>query len=193
MRDLLQTDRLILRTLAQSDAPAFSKYANDWDIARMTGSIPHPFPLVSTEIKILTMLSQKRRGLAHPYSITEDGVNMIGIMDIFRRSENADFELGYWVARPYWGLGYASEAAKALMEEAERTLGVKRFVAGVFADNPASMNVLRKIGFKQTGSEGPYFSMARLSHMESLSFERVIEANSANCLQSQAAMLIEAE
>lgn len=192
MRDIFQTERLTLRTLSLSDAPLFSKYASNWNISRMTGTIPFPFPVLSAEIKIQMMLSQKRRGLACPYAITLDGQDIMGVMDLFRRSNTADFELGYWVASPYWGRGYASEAAKAIMDEAESTLKVSRFIAGVFADNPASMKVLSKLGFKNTGSEGPYFSMARLQHMESIGFERCVVAQTANCLQSQPAMRIEA-
>lgn len=192
MRDLLQTERLTLRALSLSDAPLFSKYASNWNISRMTGSIPFPFPLLSAEIKITMMLSQKRRALACPYAITLNGGDLIGVMDLFRRHDDADYELGYWVASPYWGNGYAPEAAKALMDEAERSLKVRRFIAGVFADNPASMKVLTKLGFKNTGPEGQYFSMARLQHIESIGFERSVVTQSANCLQSQPAMRIEA-
>ena len=192
MRDILKTNRLVLRSVAIADAPLFSQYANDWDIAKMTGSIPHPFPLVSTEVKILTMMSQKRRGLAHPYVITLDGDALIGIMDIFRRSEDAEYELGYWVARPYWGKGYAVEAAHAIMEEAHTTLGVTTFIAGVFVDNPASMRVLEKLGFKNTGSEGDYFSMARLKHMESIGFKFDLAGISTADLQASAQRAIEA-
>lgn len=192
MRDIIKTKRLQLRALKPSDAPLFSKYADDWDIAQMTGSLPHPFPLLTAEVKVLMMLSQKRRGLALPYAVTLDGKDMIGVMDLFRRHKTADYELGYWIARPYWGRGYAPEAARALMTEAENTLNISRFIAGVFADNPASMRVLTKIGFKKLGSDGPYFSMARLKHMESIGFERRVPRSGSNCLQSQPAMLIEA-
>jgi len=171
MQDILKTERLILRPPNLDDAPLYSRYASDWDIARMTGSLPFPIPVVSTEIKIEMLLSRKRRGLSYPYAITLDGGDIIGAMDIFWRSENDDCELGYWIARPFWGKGYAPEAAKAVMAEANRTLNITDFVAGVFADNPASMRVLEKLGFTKTGSQGDYFSMARLKHMESIGFE----------------------
>lgn len=192
MQDVLQTDRLILRRLALSDAPLYAKYVNDWDIARMTGSLPFPMPLISTEIKIEMLLSRHRRGLAYPYAITLDGADIMGVMDIFKRTENAEFELGYWLARDHWGKGYSPEAAKAVMAEAQRSLGATKFVAGVFADNPASMRVLTKLGFKNTGSDGDYFSMARLKHMESIGFELNLAEGSAKDLHSAGSLAIEA-
>ena len=70
MRDTLHTERLILRQLESRDAKAFSELGTDIDVARMTGSIPHPFPVLAAEFKIMDLLAQKRRGLALPYAIT---------------------------------------------------------------------------------------------------------------------------
>ena len=61
-----------------------------------------------------------------------------------------EVEIGYWIARPYWGQGYATEAGAAVLEIA-RTLGHRRVVASHFLDNPASGKVLRKLGFEPTG------------------------------------------
>lgn len=192
MRDILHTDRLILRTLRLSDAKRYSVFVSDWDVARMTGSLPYPIPLISTEIKIEMLLSKRRRGLAYPYAITENGDEIIGVMDIFKRQEQSDYELGYWVARDYWGLGYAPEAARAVLDEANRSLNVTKFVAGVFADNPGSMRVLEKLGFKNTGSEGDYFSMARLKHAESIGFSLDLTSQLPNHLQSHKTARIDA-
>jgi len=192
MRDILQTERLVLRTLRVSDAQSYSKYASDWDVARMTGSLPYPIPVISAEIKIEMLLSRRRRGKAFPYAITLNGEDMIGVMDIFRRDDGSDFELGYWVARDYWGKGYAPEAAIAVMKEGQSSIGVNRFVAGVFSDNPASVRVLSKLGFESTGSDGDYFSMARLKHAESIGFALDLTAQIPNHLQNQEASLIDA-
>ncbi len=192
MQDILRTDRLILRPLARTDADRYSRLVSDWDIARMTGSLPFPLPLISAEIKIEMLLSKRRRGLAYPYAITLDGKDIIGVMDIFKREKQSDYEIGYWMTRSHWGKGYIVEAGKAVMAEAERSLGVNKFIAGVFADNPASMRALEKMGFVRIGPDGDYFSMARLKHMQSIGFERLADTTHANCLQKPAAMLIEA-
>ena len=61
-----------------------------------------------------------------------------------------DVELGYWIARPFWGQGFATEAARGVLEVAVM-LGHRRVIASHFLDNPASGKVLRKIGFEPTG------------------------------------------
>ena len=71
-----------------------------------------------------------------------------------------EVELGYWIARDYWGRGYATEAARAVLSPA-KTLGHRQLVAGHFVDNPASGAVLRKIGFKPTGQIRNRYSLAR--------------------------------
>jgi len=83
MRDRIETERLILRQTEIRDAVALSKFGSDFDIARMTGSFPYPFPLLSAEFKIMTFHAAKRRGLAHPYAITlKDQDEMIGVADL---------------------------------------------------------------------------------------------------------------
>lgn len=172
MRSIIETERLVLRPITIEDAPAFAKLGNDKDIARMTGSFPYPFPLISVEVKIMMLNAQKRRGIAYPYAITKDGGDLMGVTDLFRQDEKSPFELGYWIGKPFWGTGYMTEACAALLTEAERTLRATKFVAGVFSDNPASMKVLEKLGFKRVGEMSTYFSMARLKKADNVSFLR---------------------
>lgn len=187
MRDRLETERLVLRQLTLDDAKALSHLGGDLDIARMTGSFPHPFPLLSAEFKIMHMQQLRRRGLAYPYAITENGGGLMGITDLFRRDENSAFELGYWIGKPYWGHGYMTESCQALITEAQKTLGVTRLVAGVYEDNPASQQVLFKLGFEHNGTEGMYFSMARLQKANSLSFQLDLAAqDTASALHARA-------
>ena len=176
MRNEIKTERLVLRPLTLEDAPAFSKLASDYDIAKMTGSIPHPFPLFSAEFKIMYLRRQKERGLAYPYAITRNGRELIGVIDLFRSAPDAALEIGYWIGKPYWGQGLATEAAKAVIQEARDTLGVKALLAGAFVDNPASLRVLDKLGFQPTGEEEMYFSMARMKKARSINLRLDIEA-----------------
>lgn len=168
MRDRINTERLVLRPLVFSDAPAFSRLANDYDIAKMTGSFPYPFPLLSAEFKVMYLMSHRRRGLAHPYAISIEGGELMGIMDLFRKDSSSSFEIGYWIGRPFWGQGYISEAAKAVIKEARETLAVSTITAGVFNDNPASQRILAKLGFEIIGPSEPYFSNARLKNTDGI-------------------------
>ena len=68
--------------------------------------------------------------------------------------------MGYWIARPYWGRGYATEACVALIDIA-RALGITSLEGSHFLDNPASARVLEKLGFEPTGLVAPRISCAR--------------------------------
>lgn len=74
---------------------------------------------------------------------------LVGCIGLDRRDDAA--ELGYWIARPFWGQGFATEAGRGVLEVAA-TLGHRRIVASHFLDNPASGRVLAKLGFEPTGS-----------------------------------------
>ena len=180
MRDIIQTKRLTLRPLTLTDAVNISLYGNDFDIARMTDSFPHPFPLLSAEFKVMHLNAKRHSTLAYPYAITVDGGDLIGIVDLFRSSIEAslktELEIGYWVARPFWGQGYVTEACRGLIKEAQETLQITHLKAGVFADNPASLKVLKKLGFKENGpATDMFFSMARLE--KSLSIDLTLDLN----------------
>ena len=71
-----------------------------------------------------------------------------------------EVELGYWIARPHWGGGYASEAAAGIVEVA-RMLGHRQLSGGHYLDNPASGRVLRKLGFVPAGQAEPRPCLAR--------------------------------
>lgn len=165
MRNRLITDRLTLRQVQLDDAPAFAALASDLDIARMTSTFPYPFPLISAEFKILYLRANKRRGQGSPYAITLTGKDqLIGVVDLFHRTENAPLELAYWLGRPFWGQGLISEACRAILAEAERNFGSREITAGVYVDNLGSIRVLEKLGFVKTGTPINIFSMARLTH-----------------------------
>lgn len=173
MRETLHTERLILRQIELRDAASISALGSDFDIARMTGSFPFPFPLLSAEFKVMSFHAAKRRGLAHPYAITlKDEDVMIGNADLFKRESDSLWEIGYWIGRPYWGRGYITEACSALLAEADKSLGAEDRIAGVFTDNPVSAHILEKLGFEQTGEPDYYFSMARLKNAKSQNYVR---------------------
>ena len=177
MRDKIETDRLVLRQTELRDAPAFSALVSDSDIARMTGSIAYPYPVLSAEFKIMSFHAGKRRGLAHPYAITLPGTDeLIGVTDLFKRGEDSLWEIGYWIGRPFWGQGYMTEACAALLAEADKALGAADRVAGVFTDNPGSIRVLEKLGFECRGYPEHYFSMGRLK--KALSQDFILKAAS---------------
>jgi RimJ/RimL family protein N-acetyltransferase len=170
----IRTDRLILRPLELSDAPRVRLVTNEWDVARMTSSVPFPQPLISVEGFLL--IEQARRPLKkdHVFAIDLPGEGLIGLIGAHVRGRDYEgyrVELGYSVGKPYWGNGYATEAAGAVADYAD-SLGRGPVVAGHYADNPASGRVLEKIGFAYSGEPDLAFSLARGETVPLLPMER---------------------
>jgi ribosomal-protein-alanine N-acetyltransferase len=162
----LDTARLRLRPYEATDARRLSYLAGDYDVAKMCGRIPHPYPVLIAEGWIALQAAARRRGEDYPFAVVLPRDGLIGSCGVSRKAGSAnephadEWELGYWIGRPYWGLGYASEAAAAVMDWARDQLGARVFTAGHFDDNPASGAVLRKLGFARSG-EAELFGLAR--------------------------------
>lgn len=155
----IRTERLILRPPARSDAPRIGKLSRDRDVARMVTSMPFPNPDIAAEGFILIMQARAPLGFDHVYAVELPGEGVIGLAGAHARGEDG-IEIGYWLGRPYWGAGYATEAARAVTDVA---LALDRgpVTAGHYADNPASGRVLEKVGFVYTGETARRFSLGR--------------------------------
>lgn len=150
-RPVLQTQRLTLRPLEMSDASAIQRLINDPEIFRNTLRIPHPYPDGAAEefIRHNQKQMEEKDELALAIVIRDTG-EFIGIIGIVPKPFEVG-EIGYWLGRPYWNRGYASEAAAAMVRYGfdERTFN--RIDASVFAHNHASGRVLEKSGMKFEG------------------------------------------
>lgn len=148
----LQTRRLVLRGFTMADVPAVQRLANDPDVARNTLNIPHPYTNQDAEDWITSHPDQLQRGESVTYAVTTPADGVVGAVGLILETEHARAELGYWVGRPYWGRGYATEAARAVVEWGFRSLDLHRIHASHFPRNPASGQVLRKLGMRHEGS-----------------------------------------
>ena len=82
---------------------------------------------------------------------------LLGCVGVRIESASRTGDLGYWIARRYWNDGVAGEAAGRLARWALAQLDIEKLVAQVATDNPASAAVLRRIGFRETGSARQLF------------------------------------
>lgn len=155
--DLIRTERLILRPLDLADAPRIAQYARDPGVARMTCSFPLQQTVVGAEGWVLIRQALAPLGDGAVFAIELPGEGLIGTVGAHRRGPEVD--IGYWLGRPWWGQGYATEALRAVTPVA-KALGAA-VVAGYFADNPASGRTLARAGFIHTGKTMPRFSLAR--------------------------------
>jgi RimJ/RimL family protein N-acetyltransferase len=167
----IETPRLILRPFVEADAATLAALSNDDAIARMVCSMPHPHVPLLAEGWILIQAANRARGRDAALAIFDRASHMlIGSVGAHARSDGR-YEVGYWIGRPYWGLGYASEALQALIAHIRRRCTGVSFSAGHFADNPASRRVLEKAGFRPTGAVERRFSLGRAHKVDTVMME----------------------
>ncbi len=153
-----RTERLLLRPGFVEDAPELTRAIGDAGIVRNLASAPWPY----AESDAHSFLAIERPALLPSFVLalrTRGSPRIVGMCGIGEAPEGG-IELGYWIARPYWGLGFATEAARTVVSIARAT-GVSDIHAGHFTDNPASGRVLAKAGFRPTGRIEPRFSKGR--------------------------------
>ena len=149
----LQTARLILRPFEMADVPRVVQLAGERDIASTTILIPHPYAPRDAERWLAGHQAAFDTGHSLDLAIcTRDPADLVGAIGLVFKPEDDRAELGYWVGKPFWGRGYATEAAGAMLRYAFEQLGYNRVSAYHFTRNPASGRVLLKAGLRPEGT-----------------------------------------
>jgi len=143
---ILETERLTLRRPTLADVKAIAHLANDRRIAENT-RLPHPYSL--TDAVNFVRATAENRGTVH--LIEHDGapIGMVGVD--FATPGKAEF--GYWLGVEHWDHGFATEAARAVIDFFFEECSDELLYAGARVINPASRNVLEKCGFQWSGVE----------------------------------------
>jgi RimJ/RimL family protein N-acetyltransferase len=153
-----RTPRLLLRPGFPEDAPALAAAMSDKAIAHNLAVVPWPYTLRDAE----AFLASPKDPVLPSFLVFErtDGPpRLVGACGLGRRPSGA-VEMGYWISRPFWRRGFATEACGALIEVG-RALGLPSLEGSHFVDNPASARVLEKLGFEPIGLIAPRMSCAR--------------------------------
>jgi 8-oxo-dGTP diphosphatase len=180
----LKTERLTLRPLVAADAPALHRLINDWEVTRTLAVVPFPYPRELADEWIALAGGQIAAGTAYHVAITgTEGEQelLVGGVGLRIAEDKRTGSLGYWVGRRFWGHGVATEAAGRLARWALANLHLELLVASVATDNPASVAVLRRIGFRPVG-EGVETFASRGGKQKVLHFE----ANRADLFEAPA-------
>jgi RimJ/RimL family protein N-acetyltransferase len=154
-----RTERLLLRPGWREDAPALCQAIGDERIVRNLAKAPWPYALAHAEAFLAR--EQRPHEPALLIFLRGDGAPQLAGSIGFGRTPEGELEFGYWIARPHWGQGIATEAGRAVLANARDSLRVSRLVAGHFTDNPASGRVLQKLGFAPTGVVRGRYSAGR--------------------------------
>jgi len=156
---VIETRRLTLRSPEDRDVVRIADMAADYDVARMSLRMPHPYGLDHARTFLVRTASQNR-ARDNTFVIDLEGEGAIGVMGFFHDKDPYP-EMGYWIGRPFWGRGLATEAAEGALKWASRSWKKRAVAAGHFTDNPASGRVLTKSGFLYTGETRRQHSLAR--------------------------------
>ena len=174
------TERLLLRPAWPEDAEALFGGIADKGVVRNLARAPWPY--LPEHARQFIAMEQNPR--VPSFLLTLPGANGSHIIGGAGLGEYENgVEIGYWIARPYWGQGFATEAARGVLEIA-RLLGYAHVHGGHFADNPASGKVLRKLGFVPTGKSAMRHSCGRGEDAECVMYRLDLEAETGPSLQA---------
>ena len=141
------TTRLTLRPHRMSDAGAIAQSLGDFEVSRMLARAPAPYDREDAAEWLSVATTDLNDGWA--FAITTGDDVHIGCVAFEWRSDA--WHLGYWLNRFYWRRGYMSEAVCAATARFLMRMPGTDIHSGVFADNPASLRVQEKTGFRITG------------------------------------------
>jgi RimJ/RimL family protein N-acetyltransferase len=170
----IKTRRLALREIADSDVPDIARLAGDWDVARMTARIPFPYSEALAREWMNTIGNGEFvRMVAHEGQL----VGAVGYVG----NDDGSAEIGYWIGKPWWGMGFATEAASALVRHCFTVAGFRRLTCCHFVDNPASQRVIEKLGFRPRDMTTAWCD-ARQAEIATQSYELLAQATKGGLL-----------
>jgi len=145
---------VFLSSLQLTDKPALLEHLNSRDVYNSTLNIPHPYTGVDADWWIHKRIEHaKRIGREVSFAIRNREEKLIGVVsaDDLEPGTTHRAEIGYWLARDYWGRGIMTDVVRAYIDYAFAELQLERLTAHVFEFNAASARVLEKNGFKLEG------------------------------------------
>jgi [ribosomal protein S5]-alanine N-acetyltransferase len=170
----LNTARLTLRPFRPDDAFDVERYAGTREVADTTLNIPHPYPHGGAADWIQQHRAAWTRGTSATFAVvlTETG-RLVGAISLMIKREHRRAELGYWIAPDSWDSGYATEASRRVIGFGFEGLGLHRIEARHFLRNPASGQVMKKLGMQPEGIERD--SAIKWDQFESLAVYSILE------------------
>ena len=153
-RHRIETDRLVLRPLDETDIDRLAQIANRIEIARNLATMPHPFGKEEAS-DFITRFKSLAIGAAFGLVEKASG-DLIGTAGWGPKTPDGPVDFGYWLGIDYWGKGYATEAAGAVLTHAFCIGRVDEIITDCRVDNPGSRRILEKLGFESLGPSTRY-------------------------------------
>jgi RimJ/RimL family protein N-acetyltransferase len=155
---VIETQRLILRLPRPLDAAALALLANNPRVVENTGRLPYPYGEADARQWIASAVAEREARFV--IALRPPDGDLVGAIGFDRLEDGDSPDLGYWLGVSHWGRGYATEAARAVIDFAFDAYGFERLAAGCRITNAASRRVLEKCGFQYCGDsmmESRYF------------------------------------
>ncbi len=149
----LQTKRLRLRPFLAEDAAPVQRLAGAREIADTALSISHPYSLDAAKAWIAGQVFSFQQSTSLHFAIElQESDELIGAIELVHIDPDAaQAELGFWVGKPWWAEGYATEAAREIIRYGFESLSLNRIYAHFLSRNPKSGHLLRRLRMKKEG------------------------------------------
>lgn len=152
MMEHFESPRLEFRPFKLEDAKLIHLYLQEKEIVENTLTIPYPYVEGMAEEWINTHDAERKVGNYKFAIILKSENKLIGAIEIDVVREDQHGILGYWIAKPYWNQGYATEAIKRIIQLGFEDLALHRIVAQHFDFNGASGRAMEKNGMQLEGT-----------------------------------------
>ena len=150
----METERLLLRPWQDSDAETLFKYASDPDVGPRAGWPPHKS--VKESLELIRTVFNAEGMWAVIWKESGEPIGCVGYLPASASNlkiAEDHAEVGYWIARPYWGKGICTEALQMVIDYCFNEKEFTTLWGDYFPSNPASGRVMEKCGFVDTGEE----------------------------------------
>ncbi|TKC18848.1 GNAT family N-acetyltransferase [Robertmurraya kyonggiensis] len=148
----IETGRLLLRLFTASDAENVITMCNNYNIFKSTLTLPYPYTLNCALSWIANHEQNFDLDRMYELAITDKNSGQLyGAIAISNHKQHKNGELAYWIGEEYWGKGYGTEAAQAMIEFVFKEKNFHRVYARHFKSNPASGKIMEKCGMTYEG------------------------------------------
>ena len=148
----ITTSRLILRMFQKSDAADVARLCNNYNIFKNTLYLPYPYRIEDALLWMESHLENYETSKSYEFAVTDkENGELFGGIALSNSQRFNHGEITYWIGEEFWGRGYATEAAEALVQFAFSEKKYHKVFARCFGSNPASGRVLQKLGMREEG------------------------------------------
>ena len=128
----ITTERLTLRGFTLDDADDVTRLVSDYEVAKTTLAVPHPYPVDGAAGWIAGHPAEEERNHT-TFAITLSATGeLIGAITLIEKRIHLRAEIGYWIGHPHWGKGYAPATTKGSIQWGFSERGLNRNLAPPF-------------------------------------------------------------